>query len=106
MRLPEVTDRRTTEQNRLLWALLTDIANQVDWPVDGKMQKISPDDWKHILTAGLKRNQRVAAGIDGGFVILGQYTHKMNKSEMAELLEFVMAFGAQHGVVWTNNEPR
>ena len=101
MQLPELTDRRTTEQNRLLWALLTDIANQVDWPVDGKMQKISPDDWKHILTAGLKRNQRVAAGIDGGFVILGQYTHKMNKAEMAELLEFVMAFGAQHNVTWT-----
>jgi hypothetical protein len=101
LKLPEVTDRRTVEQNRLMWALLRDLANQVEWPVDGRMQKLSPDDWKHIMTGGLKKHQRVAAGIDGGFVILGQYTHKMKKDEMAELIELIQAFGAQHNVVWS-----
>ncbi len=101
MKLEEITDLRTLEQNKLMWALLTDIANQVYWPVDGQMQKLSPDDWKHIMTAALKRHQRVAAGIDGGFVILGQYTHKMNKSEMTELLELIQAFGANKDVVWS-----
>lgn len=102
MKPSEITDRRTSEQNRMMWALLTDIANQVEWPVDGKTQKLSPDDWKHILTAGLKKTQRVAAGIEGGFVILGQYTHKMNKAEMAELMELILAFGAQHDVTWSD----
>lgn len=106
MRLHEISDRRTVDQNKLMWALLTDLSNQVEWPVDGRMQKISPDDWKHVMTAGLKRNQRVAAGIDGGFVILGQYTHKMNKAEMTELIELIMAFGANHEppVVWSEHD--
>jgi hypothetical protein len=93
---------RSLQQNRLMWALLTDLANQVPWAVDGRMQYISPDDYKHIMTAGLKKHQRVAAGIDGGFVILGQYTHKMNKAEMAELIELIYAFGAQRNVKWTD----
>ena len=94
-------DRRSLEQNRLLWALLTDLANQVEWPVDGRMQKISPDDWKHIMSAGLKKEQRVAQGIEGGFVILGQYTHKMNKAEMNELIELVQHFGDSRQVIWS-----
>lgn len=102
MKIPEVTDTRTTEQNSLMWALLNDIASQVKWPVDGKEQLISPDDWKHIMTAGLRKNQRVAAGIEGGFVILGQYTHKMKKAEMAELIELIQAFGAEKSVVWSD----
>lgn len=101
--MQELTDRRTIEQNKLMWALLTDLANQLEWPVDGRMQRLSPDDWKHIMTAGLKRHQRVAAGIDGGFVILGQYTHKMTKAEMSELLELIYAFGAERGVTWSES---
>ena len=94
-------DRRTVEQNRLMWKLLTDISEQVEWPVDGLKQKIDPESWKHIMTAGLKKHQRVAAGIDGGFVILGQFTHRMNKAEMAELIELIQCFGAEHGVTWS-----
>ena len=105
MKLEEVSDLRTIEQNRLMWAILSDLANQVDWPVDGKMQKLSPDDWKHIMTAGLRKEHRVAQGIDGGFVILGQYTHKMNKSEMNELIDLIQAFGTQHNVKWTELAP-
>lgn len=101
MKPAESTDRRTVDQNRLMWALLTDLANQVEWPVDGRMQLISPDDWKHVMTAGLKQHQRIAAGIEGGFVILGQYTHKMNKAEMAELIELIQAFGAERDVKWS-----
>lgn len=104
MKPSEITDRRTSDQNRMMWALLTDLANQVEWPVDGRMQKLSPDDWKHILTAGLKKHQRVAAGIEGGFVILGQYTHKMNKAEMNELMDLILAFGAQHEVKWSERD--
>ena len=85
-----------------MWALLTDISNQLEWPVDGRMQLLSPEDWKHIMTAGLKKEQRIAQGIDGGFVILGQYTHRMNKAEMAELIELIQAFGTLHGVQWSD----
>ena len=101
-----MNELRTNEQNRLMWALLTVLANKVEWPCDGKMSLLSPDDWKHIMTAGLKKTQRVAAGMDGGFVILGQYTHKMNKAEMAELIELIYSFGAERGVIWNEHECR
>jgi hypothetical protein len=37
-------------------------------------------------------------GVDGGFVVLGQSTSKMTKGEMVELIELILAFGAQQGV--------
>ena len=94
-------ETRSTAQNRLMWSILTDLAAQVVWPVDGKTQKLDPEDWKHILSAGLKRHQRVAQGIDGGFVMLGQRTSKMTQAEMSELIELAYAFGAERGVQWS-----
>lgn len=92
---------RTLEQNARMWALLGDIAAQVQWPVDGKLQLLEAEEWKHILSAGLKREQRVAQGIDGGFVILGQRTSRMTKAEMSDLMEVISAFGARQGVKWS-----
>lgn len=92
---------RTTEQNRKMWAMLNDISHQVDWLVDGRMQKMSSEDWKDVLTAGLKRSQRLAAGVDGGMVILGCRTSKMGKREAAELIEFIYWFGSEKSVNWT-----
>jgi hypothetical protein len=92
---------RSLEQNAAMWAALTDISEQVVW----HGQKLTPEDWKHILTAGLKREQRVAPGIGGGFVVLGQSTRKMTKSEFSELLEFCYAFGAEHEVKFELSQP-
>ena len=35
-----VKSRRTLEQNAKLWAMLGDISRQVEWPVNGVMQKL------------------------------------------------------------------
>ena len=96
----EVKPTRTLDQNAKLWAVLTDISRQVEWHVDGRMQKLEPEDWKDILSAGVKKSQRVAAGIEGGFVMLGQRTSKMRVGEMVELIEFALWFGTEHGVTW------
>lgn len=93
--------RRSDEQNRLMWSRLSDLADQVGWPIDGKTQLISPTDWKDILSAGLTKSTRVAAGVDGGFVILGARTSKMTVSQMQELLEFIQFFGDERQVKWT-----
>lgn len=92
---------RTLEQNSKLWACLSDIARQVQWPVDGRLQSLSPEDWKDLLSAGLHKEQRVAQGIEGGFVILGQRTSQMSRRQLAELIEFIQYFGADRGVEWS-----
>jgi hypothetical protein len=88
-------EKRSNEQNRLMWAALTDIAKQVDW----HGTKLSAEDWKHLITASLKK-QRVVPGIDGGLVALGSSTSKMTKEEMSEVLECALAFGASNGVTF------
>lgn len=105
MRTPEVQhEQRTQEQNKKLWAMLRDISNQVKWRVNGSMTLMSPEDWKDVLTAGLTRNTRIADGVEGGFVMLGERTSKMTKERMAELIEFMQWFGAERGVKWTEDE--
>lgn len=94
-------ETRSTAQNRMLWSILADIARQVEWPVDGRLQKLEAEEWKHILSAGLKKSQRVAQGIDGGFVMLGQRTSRMTVAEMADLITLGHAFGDERGVRWS-----
>lgn len=89
---------RNLSQNALLWSILGELATQVDW----HGQKLSADDWKNVLSSGLKK-QRVVPGIDGGFVVMGQATSRMSKSEFSELCELALAFGAQHGVIFGGN---
>lgn len=92
--------QRTTDQNSLLWAALTDIAQQVDW----YGQKLSPADWKNVLTASL-RKCRVVPGIDVGTLVpLGLHTSDMTKDEFSDLIELIHAFGAEHGVVFHERE--
>ena len=93
--------KRTSDQNRKLWPMLADIAKQVQWPVNGAMGHLPPEDWKDVLTAGLDSEQRVAQGINGGFVMLGRKTSRMKKAEFAELIELIYVFGAEHGVAWS-----
>lgn len=85
--------RRSVEQNARMWAMLTEIAEQVEW----HGQRLSKEDWKEILSAALKR-QRVVPGIEGGFVVLGASTSRMTVQEMSELMELITAFGVEHGV--------
>ena len=89
-------ETRSTAQNARLWAMLGDVSKQVDW----HGRKLSPEDWKHVFSASLKKQDAVP-GIDGGFVVLGQSTRKMTKAEMSDLQTLMEAFGAQHGVRFT-----
>lgn len=89
---------RNLEQNALMWALLTDVANQVEW----HGIKLSPEEYKDLLSAGLVKS-KVVPNIEGnGFVILGQRTSKMTKREFSDLIELIRAFGAEHGVRWSD----
>ncbi len=92
-------ETRSLAQNALLWATLTDISKQVDW----YGRKLTPEEWKHVFTASLAK-QDVVPGLDGGFVVLGKSTSKMTKAEMSELQELMQAFGAQQGVKFTSPE--
>lgn len=87
---------RSLEQNARLWATLRDISEQVVWCG----RKMDSESWKHVFTAALKKQETVP-GLNGGFVVLGQSTRKMSVREMSDLIELMNAFGAEHGVRWS-----
>jgi hypothetical protein len=93
-------DLRSLDQNAKMWAMLGDISSQVRWPVNGESVLMTSWDWKDLFTASLKKHSRVAMGLDGGFVILGGHTSRMTKSLMAEMIELMLAFGAERDVHW------
>lgn len=95
----EIKERtRSIEQNSLLWSLLTDVSRQVEW----YGRKLAPEDWKHVFSSAL-RKQDVVPNIEGnGFVVLGQSTSKMGKREFSDLVELIYSFGAERNVIWTN----
>lgn len=105
----EITEAKLTrsiEQNSRMWALLSDVAQQVEWPVDGKLQRLSPEEWKDIFTAAHTKGQRVAQGIEGGFVMLGARTSRMSVGDMIDLQTLIEAFGFEHNVVWGEQKAR
>jgi hypothetical protein len=86
--------RRSVDQNSLLWSLLGQVSQQVQW----YGQKLSSEDWKDVCSASLRR-YNVVPGIDAGtFVPLGMRTSQMSKEDMTALLELIIAFGTERGV--------
>jgi hypothetical protein len=94
--------RRNLDQNARMWAMLGDVAQQVDWY--GK--RLTSEDWKHVFSSSLRRLE-VVPNLDGtGFVALGMSTSSMSKREMADLIELMFAFGAERGVIWSDPKER
>lgn len=90
--------KRNTDQNAKMWALLSDLSQQVEHY--GRRYK--PEDWKDILTAGFEGAMRFAPTMRGdGIVALGARTSEYSKERMSEFLEFVQAFGAEREVKWS-----
>ena len=87
---------RSKEQNRKLWPMLSDVANQIEW----YGQKLTKEEWKDVFTAGMHQ-QKCVPGIGGGVVFFGFRTSKMNKKQFSDLIEFIYAFGAERGVEWS-----
>jgi hypothetical protein len=94
--------KRNGEQNRLLHAMLGEIASKVEWAG----QKWHPEDWKRLLTAAWVRTRGQAVAmvpaIDGhGFDVLYQRTSTLSKGEFAELVDFIYAWAAtEHGLAF------
>jgi hypothetical protein len=94
-------ERRNLSQNAKLWACLHDVASQKTWCG----MKMDAEDWKHLFTAALA-GQRFTEGLHGGVVVLGSSTSKMNKEQMSELLESIIAWGVENGVKFSDYTER
>jgi hypothetical protein len=92
--------KRTLPQNDRMWAMLTDIARQLDW----HGLKLETEDWKLLFLDSLKREMRLVPNLDGtGFVAIDKSrSSKLSKTEFSNLIELIFAFGANHNIVWSD----
>lgn len=94
--------KRTISQNKKMWPLLHDLAQQVVW----FGEKYDEADWKDLITALVAKSkneqQRTAPGIGGGVVMFGSRTSKMRVSEMVEVIEAIYWFGTEQNVKFSD----
>lgn len=91
---------RSIEQNAYQWPYLEGFSRGMQWPVNGKLEWLSKDEWKDVLTSAFENevNPRIAAGFDGGVVMLGRRTSKYGKKKFADWMTWLMAAAAMKGI--------
>jgi hypothetical protein len=97
--------KRNSAQNALLHALIEEISKKVEWA--GK--KRDPEVWKRLLVSSWCRihgeSVEILPALDGhGVDIVPVRTSKLSKSECADLITFIEAWGAEQGVVFAERE--
>lgn len=95
-----VPPTRTLDQNAAQWPYLEGFSKQLQWPVNGVMCWLSREEWKDVLTCAFENeiSPRLAAGFDGGVVMLGKRTSQFGKKKFSEWIEFLKAAAALKGV--------
>lgn len=89
--------RRTGEQNEKFWAMLSDISRAK--PMG---RRHTPEDWKAILMNACGWECQFIEGLDGRPFPQGFRSSQLTKSQMSTLIEFMLAFGAEHGIAWSD----
>ena len=94
-------DKRTSDQNSKMWAMLTDIAQQKEHAG----RRYTTDQWKVIFMHACGREVQFIPSLDGAtFIPWGQRSSDLSKQEMTDLIEFMFAWGAENGVVFHDAE--
>lgn len=88
--------KRTTDQNSKLWAMLTEVATQVEW----HGARLTPDNWKLLFLDALKGEMTTVLSIDGDSHVSLRSSSNLSKAEFSDLIELIHAFGANHGVTF------
>lgn len=95
--------KRSNDQSAKMWAMLTEVAEQMLW----HGQKLTPDDWKILFLDDLGRELRAVPALNGrGFVNLGRSSSDLSKQEMSDLIETIYEWGARLGVKFNDPQER
>lgn len=94
--------KRTDDQNAKMWAMLSDVARAKP---QGRV--LPTDTWKALFMAAAGFQVEFQLSLDGtGVVPTGFKSSGLTKAEFSDLIEQIYAFGAEHGVEWTEPAPR
>jgi hypothetical protein len=92
---------RTVDQNSKMWAMLSDIAR-----AKPEGRDLTTDKWKSLFMDAIGIPADWEPGINGGVVNVGYRSSRLSKEQMSEMIEQMYAYGAEHGVEWTEPQDR
>ena len=91
--------KRTVDQNAKLWAAISDVSRAMPGG-----RKHPPETWKALFCHAAGYEVQFEMGLNGKPFPVGYRTSRMTVGEMSELLEFIMKWGAENGVTFTDQE--
>lgn len=96
-RLEFKASKRTLPQNDLMWALLTEVAQQLEHA--GRMY--DPAQWKAIFLHAFGREVSFLPSLDQKtFLPIELSSADLSKDEMTDFIEFLLKEGAERGVIF------
>lgn len=90
---------RSNEQNAKLWAMLSDLSRAKP---EGRLH--TPEVWKQLVMHACGHAVQFEIGLNGQPFPTGFRSSRLTKAQMSDLIEWIYAYGAEHGVVWTEPE--
>lgn len=87
---------RTLDQNSKLWAMLSDVSR-----AKPEGRKHGPEVWKALFMQACGHAVQFVNGLDGLPFPAGFRSSRLTKGQMSDLIEFIYAYGAEHGVEWS-----
>ena len=100
MIVDEEKETRSSEQNRKMWALLTELSQQLTI----NQQSFDKDRWKAIMLHAWGEQVEFLPTLDGtSFFPYGHQTSKLSTKMMSSFLEFIIAEGTQRGVKFADD---
>lgn len=89
--------KRTIDQNSLMWALLSDVSRSKP---QGRC--MTPERWKAAFMQSYGHAVQFENDLEGRPFPIGHSSSRLSKQEMSELIEFILAWGTENGVQWTD----
>lgn len=89
--------KRTADQNARFWAMLSDISRAKP---EGRVH--TPEAWKALFMHALGHSVRFEMGLNGEPFPVGFRSSKLTKGQMSDLMEFMSAWAAERGVIFSN----
>lgn len=96
-----VEPTRTNDQNARMHAMLADVSR-----AEPMGRKHTPDDWKAIFMNACGWECQFTVGLDGRPFPQGFRSSRLTVKQMSNLIEYIFAFGAEHGVAWSEPTER
>ena len=94
--------KRTLDQNAKMHAMLSDVARAK--PMG---RNLPTETWKALFMNAAGFTCSFEPTLDGqGVIPLGFKSSALNKAEFSDLIEAIYAFGAEHGVEWSEPAER